>query len=159
MLEGGGAAGGLLAANSELAHVVLGAVLGGEGWEGDSKEYVEGVEELLALSRAMQCMNVHSRIASGEHMHYEDESWQNAFQVRSHARTHTLTHASTYTHIHTLIASGKHMQYENESWQHTFQVRSHTCTRIHAHTYMHIHARIARGEHVHYKDVSWQHVF
>ena len=79
--EGGGAGGegGYMSADSELAKAVVEVVLEREGArDGD---FLEGIEEWLMLCRAMQGMNAHKRIPDGEHIHFEDHSWQYAFQL------------------------------------------------------------------------------
>ena len=68
-----------MSADSDLAKAVVEVVLGGAGvGEG---EFLEGIEEWLMLCRATQCMNAHKRIPDGEHIHFEDHSWQSAFQL------------------------------------------------------------------------------
>ena len=75
----GGAGGGVLSADSDLAKAVMTAVLRGHGLS--DAGYVEGIDAWLQLCRAMQCMNAHARITSGEHVRYEDQSWHFAFHL------------------------------------------------------------------------------
>jgi ATP-dependent Clp protease adapter protein ClpS len=76
---GGGGEGGYMSADSDLAKAVVEVVLGGAGV--GEVEFLEGIEEWLMLCRATQCMNAHKRIPDGEHIHFEDHSWQFAFQL------------------------------------------------------------------------------
>ena len=71
----------LLSSDSALAKMVMDAVTNTSLPQEGHKEFVEGIDEWLLLCEAMQCMNAHKRIAEGEHVQYEDQSWQLAFQL------------------------------------------------------------------------------
>lgn len=66
----------VLSPESMLGKIVMEAVT-----QEGLKEYIEGIDEWLLLCEAMQGMNAHKRIAEGEHVQFEDQSWQLAFQL------------------------------------------------------------------------------
>ena len=81
MAAGGGGGEGrsghfLLASDSDLGRVVIKAA-GGESEE----EFVRGIDDWLQLCRALQGMNAHRCISVGEHVPFDDHSWQYAFQL------------------------------------------------------------------------------